>query len=89
MPVIMLGADMHAQLMKMKVFGTLAGNRTILVAFALLRYVAQIEQDDDSLVFDRKWVLDAYAECLAAVEGKRRPRVSTPRKSGPRAKDKR
>ena len=49
----------------------LAGDSPELIAFALLRYLAQIEQHDDSITFDRAWMLDAYAECLSAVQGKR------------------
>ena len=49
----------------------LAGDGPELIAFALLRYLAQIEQQDDSITFDRAWLLDAYAECLTAVRGER------------------
>jgi hypothetical protein len=44
------------------------------VAFALLRYLAQLEQGSarqTGVVFDREWLLDAYADCLAAVKGDR------------------
>ena len=40
------------------------------IAFALLRYLAQIEQDSGQ-IFDRAWMLDAYAECLETVRGNR------------------
>lgn len=49
----------------------LAGDSPELIAFALLRYLAQLEQQDDGVVFDRAWMLDAYAECLEAVQGNR------------------
>lgn len=56
----------------------LAGDSPELIAFALLRYLAQIEQQDNQITFDRTWMLDAYAECLDAVNGKRpRKRIST------------
>ena len=41
---------------------------------ALLRYLAQLEQaraHDTGVVFDRDWLLDAYAEGLQAVKGER------------------
>jgi hypothetical protein len=53
----------------------LAGDSPELIAFALLRYLAQLEQQDDGVVFDRGWMLDAYAECLEAVQGNRTPRA--------------
>ena len=31
----------------------------------------QLEQQNDDIVFDRAWMLDAYAECLEAAQGKR------------------
>ena len=49
----------------------LAGDSPELIAFALLRYLAQLEQQNDDIVFDRAWMLDAYAECLEAAQGKR------------------
>jgi hypothetical protein len=52
----------------------LEGDSPELVAFALLRYLAQLEQQNASrsgVVFDRNWLLDAYAECLDAVRGLR------------------
>jgi hypothetical protein len=54
----------------------LEGDGPELVAFALLRYLAQIEQQQMQSggvrqSFDRKWLLDAYAECLEAVKGNR------------------
>lgn len=49
----------------------LAGDSPELIAFALLRYLAQIEQQDDDIKLDRAWMLDAYAECLEAVKGSR------------------
>lgn len=65
----------------------LAGDSPELIAFALLRYLAQLEQQNE-IVFDRAWMLDAYAECLEAVQGNRAigagsasPRRSRSRKS--------
>jgi hypothetical protein len=52
----------------------LQGDSPELVAFALLRYLAQLEQaraNETGTVFDRDWLLDAYSECLEAVRGKR------------------
>lgn len=64
--------------------GTGSGNRPLdltgdspeIIAFGLLRYLAQLEQQEarDAGVpktFDRKWMLDAYAECLEAAKGQR------------------
>lgn len=53
----------------------LAGDSPELIAFALLRYLAQLEQQNDDVVFDRAWMLDAYAECLEAAQGKRAPKA--------------
>jgi hypothetical protein len=50
----------------------LTGDSPELIAFALLRYLAQLEQDSGQ-AFDRAWMLDAYSECLEAVAGKRKP----------------
>jgi hypothetical protein len=53
---------------------SLEGDSPEVVAFALLRYLAQLEQAtarDTGVVFDREWMLDAYAECLDAVKGNR------------------
>lgn len=63
----------------------LAGDSPELIAFALLRYLAQIENQDDDIKFDRDWMLDAYAECLEAVNGKRSPLKSTA-KAQPRSR---
>jgi hypothetical protein len=52
----------------------LQGDSPELVAFALLRYLAQLEQArsrETGVVFDRDWMLDAYADCLDAVKGNR------------------
>ena len=54
----------------------LTGESPELVAFVLLRYLAQIERAASRTAatpqnFDRKWLLDAYAECLEAVKGER------------------
>ena len=52
----------------------LQGDSPEVVAFALLRYLAQLEQGrarQTGAVFDREWLLDAYADCLAAVKGDR------------------
>jgi len=51
---------------------SLQGDSPEVVAFALLRYLAQLEQGQaQGKTFDRKWMLDAYAECLEAVKGER------------------
>ena len=63
----------------------LAGDSPELIAFALLRYLAQLEQRDESMVFDRGWLLDAYAECLEAVQGKRAGGKSPDRSRSARA----
>lgn len=50
----------------------LVGDSAELVAFALLRNVVQMEQKNSTdLKLDRKWLLNAYAECLRAVRGER------------------
>src|SRR5918995_7021729 len=57
----------------------LEGDSPEVVAFALLRYLAQLEQGtarQTGVVFDREWLLDAYADCLAAVKGDRRAAAS-------------
>ena len=62
----------------------LAGDSPELIAFGLLRYLAQLEQEDDSVAFDRAWLLDAYAECLEAVTGKRKAPPSAAKPSSSR-----
>ncbi len=52
----------------------LVGDSPEIVALALLRQLAQIEQqelDPAHVNFDRAWLLNAYAECLTAVRGER------------------
>ncbi|WP_331295665.1 hypothetical protein [Methylobacterium hispanicum] len=52
----------------------LSGDSPELIAFALLRYLAQLEQAQSPRPqFDRTWLLDAYTECLSAVKGQRIP----------------
>lgn len=51
----------------------LEGDSPELVAFALLRYLAQLEQGQSGISFDREWLLDAYTDCLQAVKGQRVP----------------
>lgn len=61
----------------------LSGDSPELIAFGLLRYLAQIEQRGPNRpTFDRVWLLDAYAECLAAVKGERNS--SSPKKAASR-----
>ncbi len=48
----------------------LVGDSAEIVALALLRQVAQVE-DKSVLEIDRAWLLDTYAECLTAVRGDR------------------
>lgn len=65
----------------------LTGDSPEIVALALLRQLAQLEQQRSSAsrpALDRKWVLDAYAECLAAVRGERG--TSEPESAGERRK---
>jgi hypothetical protein len=51
----------------------LIGDSPELVALGLLRQLAQIEHPaQNPSQLDRKWLLDAYAECLEAVQGKRK-----------------
>ena len=57
----------------------IAGDSPELIAFALLRYLAQLEQQGDTIAFDRAWMLDAYAECLEAVQGKRQRKAAIPK----------
>jgi hypothetical protein len=68
----------------------LQGDSPELVAFALLRYLAQLEQpraSAEGIVFDREWLLDAYAECLEAVRGERGAAAApAPRKPAAAAK---
>ncbi|MBM1171272.1 hypothetical protein [Microvirga arabica] len=52
----------------------LEGDSPEIVAFALLRYLAQLEQTrahETGIVFDREWLLNAYADCLDTVKGNR------------------
>jgi hypothetical protein len=63
----------------------LEGDSPELVAFALLRYLAQLEQPraaSEGIDFNRAWLLDAYAECLEAVRGLR-PIVPNEQKVAP------
>ncbi len=60
---------------------SLQGDSPEVVAFALLRYLAQLEQGrarETGVVFNREWLLDAYADCLAAVKGDRRAVAGEP-----------
>ncbi|WP_112661579.1 hypothetical protein [Microvirga flavescens] len=57
----------------------LEGDSPELVAFALLRNLAQIEQGT-GVVFDRAWLLNAYADCLKVVKGEK-VEVSSPAKA--------
>jgi hypothetical protein len=59
----------------------LQGDSPELVAFALLRYLAQLEQaraSETGVVFDRDWLLAAYSDCLDAVKGDRTASPSKP-----------
>lgn len=58
----------------------LEGDSPEVVAFALLRYLANLEQaraNETGIVFDREWLLDAYADCLDAVKGHRSAAAAT------------
>lgn len=63
----------------------LAGESPELIAFALLRYLAQLEQHNSD-EFDRAWMLDAYAECLEAVQGKRIRKAPTQKPASTRSR---
>ncbi len=68
----------------------LQGDSPEVVAFALLRYLAQLEQGsarETGVVFDREWLLDAYADCLAAVKGDRSGAIEANATSTQAAKD--
>jgi hypothetical protein len=68
---------------------SLEGDSPELVAFALLRYLAQLEQEKASergIVFDREWLLDAYADCLEAVKGNRTSEAPKTSKAPARAR---
>jgi hypothetical protein len=67
----------------------LEGDSPEIVAFALLRYLAQLEQaraHETGVVFDREWLLDAYADCLDAVKGNRPVAEEMDRAPAPAAK---
>ncbi len=67
---------------------SLQGDSPEVVAFALLRYLAQLEQGNarqTGVVFDREWLLDAYADCLAAVKGDRPAATSEAAEASPKA----
>lgn len=52
----------------------ISGDSPELIAFVLLKSIVQVEQSrQQAHVFEKEWLLDTYAECLAAVQGKRVP----------------
>ena len=52
----------------------ISGDSPELIAFVLLKSIVQVEQSrQQPHVFEKDWLLDTYAECLAAVQGKRTP----------------
>lgn len=52
----------------------ISGDSPELIAFVLLKSIVQVEQSrQEPHVFEKDWLLDTYAECLAAVQGKRAP----------------
>ena len=52
----------------------ISGDSPELIAFVLLKSIVQVEQSrQEAHVFEKDWLLDTYAECLAAVQGKRVP----------------
>ena len=52
----------------------ISGDSPELIAFVLLKSIVQVEQSrQEAHVFEKDWLLDTYAECLAAVHGKRVP----------------
>ena len=67
----------------------LVGDSPEIVALALLRQVAQVE-DKSVMEIDRGWLLDTYSECLAAVRGERsagaRPAASKGRRTSSKSR---
>jgi hypothetical protein len=52
----------------------ITGDSPELIAFVLLKSIVQVEQSrQEPHVFEKAWLLDTYAECLEAVQGKRTP----------------
>lgn len=52
----------------------ITGDSPELIAFVLLKSIVQVEQSrQEPHVFEKAWLLDTYAECLEAVQGKRVP----------------
>lgn len=52
----------------------ISGDSPELIAFVLLKSIVQVEQSrQQQHVFEKDWLLDTYAECLDAVQGKRTP----------------
>ena len=51
----------------------------------LLKSIVQVEQSrQEPHVFEKDWLLDTYAECLAAVQGKRAPAEPAPKARAPK-----
>ena len=59
----------------------LVGDSPELIAFAMLRTLAQLEQELRAPL-DREWLLDAYVECLEAVHGRRKAKSNSPEARG-------
>lgn|GEM_PF-5223105 len=58
----------------------ITGDSPELIAFVLLKSIVQVEQSrQEPHVFEKAWLLDTYAECLEAVQGKRAPSEATPK----------
>lgn len=64
----------------------ISGDSPELIAFVLLKSIVQVEQSrQQPHVFEKEWLLDTYAECLEAVQGKRVPAKPAPAPAKPRA----
>jgi hypothetical protein len=64
----------------------ISGDSPELIAFVLLKSIVQVEQSrQQPHVFEKDWLLDTYAECLAAVQGKRVPLEPAEPAAKPRA----
>jgi hypothetical protein len=60
----------------------ISGDSPELIAFVLLKSIVQVEQSrQEPHVFEKDWLLDTYAECLVAVQGKRPPAAEAVAKS--------
>lgn len=52
----------------------LVGDSPELIAFVILKSIIQVSQAQDrNAVFDKEWLLENYADCLAVVKGQMAP----------------